>query len=117
MSAYGYRTLTVITSDRQVMQKVSDKCDELGLVHSGIITMQPNGHYYLQVFPRDSKHGWPEVEEFKSKLYEVVSVCHCENLNFSDNDGPYETIVHFTVMFHYEHEGLNAWQAVIELAI
>lgn len=112
MSAYGFRTLHVFAiSDKHGMEKVLAKCEELGLQTTGIYTCPPNGGQYLSVLPRSSKIGWPEVEEQRKKLYEVISVCHRRNEEMGDD------FLHFTLMFSYDHEQLNKWQSVIELSI
>lgn len=112
MSAYGFRTLQVFTTcDEEGMKVVLGKCEELGLQTTGIHTCSPNGGFYLVVLPRDSKLGWPEVEEHKKKLYEVISKCHRHNSEKGD------IFLHFTLMFNYEHEQLNNWQSIIELSV
>jgi hypothetical protein len=112
MSAYGFRTLHVYgISEKQGMAQVLAKCEELGLQNTGIHTCAPNGGQYLSVLPRDSKLGWPEVEEQRLKLYEVMSVCHRYNEESGCRD------LHFTLLYSYEHEQLNKWQSIIEISI
>ena len=112
MSAYGYRTLHVFaSSDERGMAMVLAKCEELGLQTTGIHTCAPNGGQYLSVLPRDSKVGWPEVEEQKEKLYQVMTVCHKRNEHLED------TFIHFTLLYSYHHEQLNNWQSIIEISI
>jgi hypothetical protein len=111
MSEYGFRTLHVYAiSDKQGMAKVLAKCEELGLQHTGVHTCSPNGGQYLSVLPRDSKLGWPEVEEQKTKLYEVMTVCHRHNEEMGDD------FLNFTLLFSYQHEQLNKWQSIIEIS-
>ncbi|MNC20863.1 hypothetical protein D3C75_688300 [compost metagenome] len=112
MSSYGFRTLHVYAvSDKQGMEKVLAKCEELGLQTTGIFTCAPNGGQYLSVLPRDSKLGWAEVEEQRLKLYEVMSVCHRYNEECDGRD------LHFTLLFSYDHEQLDKWQSIIEISI
>ncbi|MNH68828.1 hypothetical protein D3C73_209150 [compost metagenome] len=112
MSEYGFRTLHVMsTSDRNGMEQVMAKCDELGLAHSGLHTCAPNGGTYLTVFPLDSKVGWEQETEHKKDLYKVLSVIqrkHYEQGYVS---------MHFTMLYSYNHEQLNNWQNIIEISI
>lgn len=112
MSAYGFRTLHVMTtSDRAGMEEMVAKCEELGLAHSGLHRCEPNGGTYLTVFPLDSKVGWEVEKQHKEKLYQVISVAHRKH-----NEQGYVSM-HFTLLYSYDHEQLNNWQNIIEISV
>lgn len=111
MSEMGYRTLHLMSSDKKCMDLLVDKCNELGLHHSGLVTCMPNRSLYLTVFPSDSKLGWPEDSEQKRKLYEVISVCNEHHYTQG------HVSVNFTLLFSYYHDGLRSFQNIIELSI
>jgi len=72
MGNYNYTALQITSAcGKPRMDRVAAKATELGLQHTGVITLPVNRNYYMVVYPSGSKALWPEDEAHLKALAQL----------------------------------------------